>query len=302
MGKNTIEFTPHPDSVITMAAIAAPGKYALRNGMVWQDTSKPVKDQDTVVDISADKIMIRIPVAALSFGYTRYQETAAHAKSATKTNYTYGAQHGTITTRGDCLKFVRDELERLIKIYVGQVGGAKLLLPYEMWHLQKVLAFPPSYITNESKIVRNDVGKNRQETVQGSKAEAYVLAKMDQVFHDAPSNAMRRDMILALSHRFGIPVPDELWEEITLQASEEELNPQQEILELQQKKMARGKKQSRVKAELVEMSDGEEEVITGDDLDGVWWDEKACADCLAKKSSGSSSSSKLPSYVSKRGD
>lgn len=299
MGKNTIEFTADPDGVLSTAALAAPGKYAMRNGLKWQDTSKPVRDQESVVTISVEKILVRLPLAALSLGFRNYQETAAHAKSALKINYTFGSQTGIITSREHCLKFARDEIEMPMKVYRMQVNGDKQLLPRTMWHLQKVLQFPPSYITEENRIIRNDIEVTRAETVVDAAAEQYLLTKMDETFHTAPTTALRREMIVGLSHRFCTPIPDAIWENISIQASEEEVHMQQNVLELQQRKLNRKKqKEFHAQVDLMHMADGKEDE-SGDntDIGEDWWNDE---DKATTGEGEKASSSGLPSYVSSR--
>lgn len=116
MGKNTIGFAAHPDGVVTTAAVAAPGKYAIRSNMKFQDTSKPIRDQEPIVETTEDKTMIQIPLEALSTAYPNFQQTASRAKSGVKIMCTRGAGKGTITTREDVITFARDEVESILKV------------------------------------------------------------------------------------------------------------------------------------------------------------------------------------------
>lgn len=201
------------------------------------------------------------------------------------------------------LSLLRDEVEVLLKVYRMQVNGDKQLLPRVMWHLQPVLQFPPSYITEENRIIRNDIEVTRIEAVIDPAAEQFILTKMDEIFRTAPPTAVRREMITGMSHRFCIPIPDELWENLSVQASEEEMHLQENILNLQQRKLNRKKqREAQEHADLMHMADGKEEE-SGDpeDLGEDWWAD-ADEGSAAAGEGGKSSSSLLPSYVSSRRD
>lgn len=117
--------------------------------------------------------------------------------------------------------------------------GDHQLLPDGLWHLQRLLAFPPSFITNNNQIIRASAGVTRAVDKLDRAAEDYIRSKMNDVFADAPTEWIRREMVLCLSQRFGIPIEDELCAAICIKCSEEEVQLQKDILALQQKKMSR---------------------------------------------------------------